>query len=94
MAASLAECCGINPITGLQAVRQLVENVLSVMATCGMYDYAGEWIYKVGMPAKSGVGGGILAVLPGQLGIGVFSPALDNHGNSVRGLLVCRALSP
>ena len=93
MAASLANG-GINPITGLQAIkRDYVENVLSVMATCGMYDYAGEWIYKVGMPAKSGVGGGILAVLPGQLGIGVFSPALDAHGNSVRGLLVCRALS-
>jgi glutaminase len=93
MAASLANG-GINPITGLQAIkRDYVENVLSVMATCGMYDYAGEWIYKVGMPAKSGVGGGILAVLPGQLGIGVFSPALDTHGNSVRGLLVCRALS-
>jgi glutaminase len=93
MAASLANG-GINPITGLQAIkRDYVENVLSVMATCGMYDYAGEWIYKVGMPAKSGVGGGILAVLPGQLGIGIFSPALDIHGNSVRGLLVCRTLS-
>ena len=93
MAASLANG-GINPITGLQAIkRDYVENVLSVMATCGMYDYAGEWIYKVGMPAKSGVGGGILAVLPGQLGIGIFSPVLDTHGNSVRGLLVCRTLS-
>jgi glutaminase len=58
-----------------------------------MYDYAGEWLYDVGMPAKSGVSGGVIAVLPGQLGIGVFSPLLDSHGNSVRGIRVCSALS-
>jgi glutaminase len=63
------------------------------MSTCGMYDYAGGWIYDVGMPAKSGVAGGIMAVLPGQLGIGVFSPPLDPKGNSVRGIAVCRELS-
>ena len=63
------------------------------MTTCGMYDFAGEWVVRVGMPAKSGVGGGIVAVLPGQLGIGVFSPALDARGNSVRGVKVCEALS-
>ena len=63
------------------------------MATCGMYDYAGEWLYDVGMPAKSGVAGGIIAVLPGQLGIGMFSPPLDASGNSVRGLEACRRLS-
>jgi glutaminase len=93
MAATLANR-GINPITGKQAIRgEYVESVLSVMGSCGMYDYAGEWIYKIGMPAKSGVAGGIIAVLPGQLGIGVFSPPLDAHGNSVRGIRVCDELS-
>jgi glutaminase len=58
-----------------------------------MYDFAGAWVYRVGMPAKSGVGGGIVAVLPGQLGIAVFSPPLDPMGNSVRGVAVCEALS-
>jgi glutaminase len=61
--------------------------------TCGMYDAAGDWVSAVGMPAKSGVGGGIVAVLPGQLGIGVYSPLLDAKGNSVRGVRVCRSLS-
>lgn len=93
MAATLANR-GVNPLTGKQAVRgEYVADMLSVMNSCGMYDWAGEWIYKVGMPAKSGVSGGILAVLPGQLGIGVFSPRLDSHGNSVRGIKVCEALS-
>ncbi len=85
---------GINPVTAARAVRsEFVDPILSVMTTCGMYDFAGEWVYRVGMPAKSGVGGGIVAVLPGQLGIGVFSPALDERGNSVRGVAVCEALS-
>ena len=76
MAATLANR-GVNPLTGKQAIRgEYVESVLSVMGTCGMYDYAGEWLYNVGMPAKSGVSGGVIAVLPGQLGIGVFSPPL------------------
>jgi glutaminase len=93
MAACLANG-GVNPLTGERALRQeLVQNVLSVMTTCGMYDYAGEWVYWVGMPAKSGVAGGVLAVLPGQLGIGVFSPRLDSRGNSVRGVGVCKDLS-
>ena len=93
MAGTLANR-GVNPITGKQAIRgEYVESVLSVMGSCGMYDYAGEWIYSVGMPAKSGVSGGIIAVLPGQLGIGVFSPLLDGRGNSVRGIQVCSALS-
>jgi glutaminase A len=80
------------PATGVLE-RDLVDRVLSVMTTCGMYDSVGEWVVDVGMPAKSGVGGGVLAVLPGQLGIAVFSPPLDRHGNSVRGVEVCRQIS-
>jgi glutaminase len=93
MAATLANH-GVNPVTGKQAIRgEYVESVLSVMGSCGMYDYAGEWIYNIGMPAKSGVAGGVLAVLPGQLGIAVFSPPLDSRGNSVRGIRVCDEFS-
>jgi glutaminase len=93
MAATLANG-GVHPITGERALRgELVPSVLSVMTSCGMYDYAGEWLYEIGIPAKSGVAGGVLAVLPGQLGIGVFSPPLDARGNSVRGVAVCRDLS-
>ena len=93
MGATLANQ-GVNPITGERAIAHpYVDNVLGVMATCGMYDWSGEWIYRVGLPAKSGVAGGILAVLPGQLGIGVFSPLLDPQGNSVRGIRVCMDLT-
>ncbi len=93
MAATLANN-GCNPITGDIAVSSAnVERVLSVMSTCGMYDAAGSWVYRVGLPAKSGVGGGVIAVLPGQLGISVFSPRLDRFGNSVRGVAVCETLS-
>ncbi|HZT55367.1 MAG TPA: glutaminase, partial [Burkholderiaceae bacterium] len=93
IAATLANA-GVHPVTGEQALDPAhVERVLSVMTTCGLYDAAGEWVFRVGMPAKSGVGGGIMVVLPGQFGIGVFSPRLDAHGNSVRGLQVCRDLS-
>ena len=93
MAATLANG-GVHPLTGERALeREYVDRVLSVMTTCGMYDSAGEWVVDVGMPAKSGVAGGILAVLPGQLGIAVYSPPLDPHGNSVRGIEVCRQIS-
>lgn len=93
MAATLANG-GIHPVTGAVALDgDLVETVLSVMTTCGMYNGAGEWVEAVGMPAKSGVAGGIMAVLPGQVGVCVFSPRLDQHGNSVRGVEVCRRLS-
>jgi glutaminase len=93
MAATLANQ-GINPITGERAVDAThVRDILSVMYTCGMYNFAGEWAYRVGIPAKSGVSGGILAVVPDQAGIAVFSPPLDERGNSVRGLKVFEALS-
>ncbi len=93
MAATLAGG-GVNPQTRERAIpTDYVDEVLSVMTTCGMYDAAGDWLYRVGFPAKSGVAGGVLAVLPGQFGIGVFSPRLDGRGNSVRGVAVCSALS-
>jgi glutaminase len=88
MAATLANG-GISPATGKRALAvENVRDVLSVMTSCGMYDYAGEWIYRVGMPAKSGVSGCIAAVVPGQAGIAVFSPRIDARGNSVRGMKV------
>ena len=93
MATTLARG-GINPQTGRRVTQPaVVKRTLSVMVTCGMYDAAGDWVSAVGMPAKSGVGGGIVAVLPGQLGIGVYSPLLDEKGNSVRGVRLCRSLS-
>jgi glutaminase len=93
MAATLANK-GINPTTQEQAVQSCyVKDILSVMFTCGMYNFAGEWAYKVGIPAKSGVCGGIIAVVPNRIGIGVFSPLLDVRGNSVRGVKVCEELS-
>ncbi|HYN72966.1 MAG TPA: glutaminase A, partial [Nakamurella sp.] len=93
MAATLADS-GVHPVTGDRVLTPaLTERVLSVMTTCGMYNAAGDWVTEVGLPAKSGVGGGILAVLPGQIGLAVFSPRLDEHGNSVRGVRACRRLS-
>src|SRR3954451_21020876 len=93
MAATLANR-GVNPVTSEQVVTPYaVSRTLSVMTSSGMYDYAGEWIYRIGIPAKSGVGGGILAALPARLGLGSYSPRLDKHGNSVRGIKVCEALS-
>ncbi len=93
MAATLANG-GINPITKERAIdERYVQDVISVMLTCGMYDYSGEWAYRVGIPAKSGVGGGITAVVPGKIGVGIFSPLLDNKGNSVRGTKVCEDIS-
>jgi glutaminase len=93
MAATLANN-GVNPITGERAIgSEQVTSILSVMGSCGMYDFSGEWIYRVGLPAKSGVGGGIIAVMPGQFGVGTFSPRLDERGNSVRGIRVCEELS-
>lgn len=93
MAATFANG-GVNPVTGEQAVQATyVRDILSVMYTCGMYDTSGEWAYRVGLPGKSGVSGGIFAVVPGRLGIAVFSPPLNEHSHSVRGLKVIESLS-
>jgi glutaminase len=93
MAATLAHGC-TNPFTGEQALpRSRVRDLLSTMYTCGMYDAAGQWAYTIGFPAKSGVSGGLLAVVPGKFGIGIYSPGLDEYGNSVRAVEVCKELS-
>jgi glutaminase len=93
MAATLANR-GLNPVTGEQVLSPYaITHTLSVMTSSGMYDFAGEWVYRIGIPAKSGVGGGILAALPAQFGLSSYSPRLDGHGNSVRGIKVCEALS-
>ncbi|MEA2111982.1 MAG: glutaminase A [Campylobacterota bacterium] len=85
MGATLANH-GVNPITKKRVLNtEHVPKLLAVMATAGLYDNAGDWLYATGAPAKSGVGGGILAVIPGKLAIGVVSPPLDRYGNSVRG---------
>lgn len=85
---------GVQADTGKRILsRAVVRQVLSVMMTCGMYDAAGDWLTTVGIPAKSGVAGGIMGVLPGQVGIAVFSPKLDEHGNSVRGVEIFERLS-
>lgn len=93
MAATIANG-GINPITGLEVVDQdTAEQVLTVMATCGTYDYAGEWMFRAGLPAKTGVSGGLAAASPGRMGIGAFSPRVDERGNSVRAIAACQELS-
>lgn len=93
MAATLA-CQGRNPLTQEEPLNPAITTrMLAVMGSCGMYDYAGQWLYDVGMPAKSGVSGGVLAVVPGRLGLAVYSPRLDAFGNSVRGIATCRRLS-
>jgi glutaminase len=87
MAGTLA-AAGKNPVTGKQVISaKNVPEVLAVMATAGLYDDSGIWLYNVGLPAKSGVGGGIVAVAPGQYGVAAFSPRLDAAGNSVRAQL-------
>lgn len=93
MAATLGNA-GVNPLTGVAVVDEDVAKLtMSVMATCGMYDNSGEWMVRVGLPAKSGVGGGIVAVQPGQYGIGVYSPPLDQRGNSTRGVAALEDMS-
>ena len=93
MAATLANG-GKNPITGKQVVDpKHVPSLLAVMATAGLYDDSGKWLFHTGLPAKSGVGGGIIAVSPGKFGIGTFAPPLDAAGNSVRGQRAIASIS-
>ena len=93
MAATLANG-GVNPRTGETVMdAPTTEQVLTVMATCGMYDFSGEWLVRVGLPAKSGVSGGLVAVSPSQFGIGLHSPRLDERGNSVRAVEASTAIS-
>jgi len=91
-AATLANY-GLNPHTNERVVDETyIKDILVVMLMNGMYNYAGRWAYEVGLPAKSGVSGAIMAVVPGIMGIAVYSPKLDTYGNSTRGLAVCRDL--
>ncbi|SFK50017.1 glutaminase A [Methylocapsa palsarum] len=93
MGATLAND-GVNPLTRERVLpSECVQDVLSVMYGCGMYDYAGQWSFDVGLPAKSGVAGGLVAVAPGQFAIGFYSPRLDRFGNTVRGVKACKKIS-
>lgn len=93
MAATLA-CQGRNPFSGAEPLRrEATTPLLALMGSCGMDDAAGQWLHDVGMPAKSGVAGGVLAVVPGRLNLAIWSPRLDRFGNSMRGIAVCEELS-
>lgn len=93
MGATLADG-GKNPVTGVQVIPSaLCHHVLVVMATAGMYEHSGDWLYDVGLPGKSGIGGGVVTVSPGKGGLGSFSPRLDAAGNSVRGVRAAARLS-
>lgn len=93
MGATLADG-GVNPVTGQRVLDQaLCHQVLAVMITAGLYESSGNWFYRVGLPGKSGIGGGIVTVSPGKAGVGSYSPPLDAAGNSVRGQLSARYLS-
>jgi len=90
MASTLANH-GVNPITQTRVIdAKYTPKIMAIMATAGLYDNAGDWLYDTGAPAKSGVGGGIIAVIPGQFGIAVVSPPLDSYGNSVRAQLAIK----
>ena len=92
--AHIFACHGIHPKTGEQLIpTEYAKYVNATLATCGMYDGSGEFALKVGFPAKSGVGGGIMGVIPRHMGIGVFAPALDKHGNSYAGVRALEKLS-
>ena len=93
MGATLADG-GVNPVTGERVIEaSSCRQTLAVMTTAGLYETSGNWLYKVGLPAKSGIGGGIVAVSPGKGGLGTFAPLLDGAGNSVKGQLAARFLS-
>lgn len=93
MGATLADG-GVQPVTGRRVVStDACHATLAVMATAGLYERSGEWLYRVGLPGKSGIGGGIVTVSPGKGGLGTYSPPLDEAGNSVRGQLVAEFLS-
>jgi glutaminase len=93
MGATLADG-GVNPVTGDRVIDAAVcHYTLAVMLTAGLYETSGDWLYDVGLPAKSGIGGGIVTVSPGKGGMGTFAPLLDAAGNSVKGQLVARFLS-
>jgi glutaminase len=93
MAATLADG-GVNPITKERVVDPMVcHYALAVMATAGLYETSGDWLYEIGLPGKSGIGGGIVTVSPGKGGIGTFAPPLDSAGNSVKGQFVAAFLS-
>lgn len=93
MGATLADG-GVNPVTGEQVVSaEVCRDTLTVLASCGMYERSGEWLFEIGLPAKSGVSGGIVAVSPGKGAVGTYSPRLDPAGNSVRGQRACAFLS-
>jgi len=90
MGATLANH-GVNPVTKARVIdAKYTPKIMAVMATAGLYDNAGDWLYDTGAPAKSGVGGGIVAIIPGEFGIGVVSPPLDTYGNSVRAQLAIK----
>jgi glutaminase len=93
MAATLADG-GVNPVTRARVVdAEVCQHTLAVMATAGMYETSGDWLYEIGVPGKSGIGGGIIAVAPGKGGLGTFAPRLDVAGNSIKGQLTARFLS-
>jgi glutaminase len=93
MGATLANG-GVNPVTGERVTSaETCQHVMTIMATCGMYDYAGEWLLRAGLPAKSGVAGGLVASSPGEFGLGLFSPRLDPSGASVRGVVAAQQLA-
>lgn len=93
MGATLADG-GVNPVTGERVVSaEVARDTLAVLASCGLYERSGEWLFEIGLPAKSGVSGGIVAIAPGKGALGAYSPPLDAAGNSVRGQRACAYLS-